>query len=621
MKRSKNRTVCAVLVALVFLFSAPRLLAQAKFVAQVSKNKVAVGEVFQVAFTLNTNGSAFKPPSFSDFDVYSGPNQSTNMQYVNGQMSQSISLSYFIAPRKEGKFTIGPASIVVNGQKLETNSIPIEVVKGSNQAGQNPGNSNQRNNTNPGITQQEEPEYSSAKSDDDLFVRTFVSKKSCYLGEQIVVTQKVYSRMNLRGFQNYKLPAYNGFWSQEEDRKKQINLETENLDGISYYVAEFNKTYLFPQRTGSITIEPVEIDCIVRKKTNKKPQNIFEQFFGGGGYEDALIKIKSKPVNIDVKPLPEAGKPADFGGAVGNFSFKAELTRDKIKANESINLKITVSGRGNVKLVDAPKIVFPESFETYEPKTSESFSANGGVSGSKTYDFLIIPRQPGEFVLNNINFSYFDTEKKAYVNIPTPDFKITVTQPDASTTGGAQVYVPKNNVEQKENDIRYIKTGDLDLKPVNDEFFSSWKHYALLALPVLLFFGFIAARASYIKNNSNIVAVKERKAAKFAKKQLVLASKLKAENKKDEFYNEIFAALNRYVSDKLNIPVADLSKENIQKNLTAKQVKPETVSRLIATINDCEFARYAPGAVSQDLDTIYNSTVELIASIEDEIKA
>ncbi|MFL5753005.1 MAG: BatD family protein [Bacteroidia bacterium] len=620
MKKNKDILKHTALVVLVFLLSLMNSFGQVKFTAQLSKNKVTIGEVFQIAFTLNTNGTNFKAPSFSDFDVYSGPNQSTNMQYVNGQMSQSITLSYFIAARKEGKFTIGPASALVNGQKMETNSVTVEVGKGNSPGNQN--NSAQRNNPNSNNPQQEEePQYSSAKSDDDLFVRTFVSKKSCYLGEQIIVTQKVYSRLNLRGFQNYKLPAYNGFWSQEEDRKKQINLETENLDGISYYVAEFNKTYLFPQRAGSITIDPVEIDCIVRKRSNKKPQNIFEQFFGGGGYEDALVKIKSKPVSIEVKQLPEAGKPEGFGGAVGNFNFKAELNREKVKANESVNLKITISGRGNIKLVDAPKVNFPESFETYDPKTSENYSANGGVSGSKTYDYLIIPRQKGEFVLNNLNFSYFDPEKKQYVSIPTPDFKITVTEPDAGTTGGAQVYIPKNTIDQKENDIRYIKTGDLHLKPVNEEFFSSWKHYTLMALPLFLFFGFVIGRNAWIKQNSNIAAVKERRAAKFAKKQLTLANKFKTENKKDEFYNELFIALNTYVSHKLSIPVSDLTKENIQKSLLAKQVKPETVSMLIGTINDCEFARYAPGAASPDLNSIYTNTVKLITNIEDEIKA
>ena len=223
--------------------------------------------------------------------------------------------------------------------------------------------------------------------------------------------------------------------------------------------------------------------------------------------------------------------------------------------------------------------------------------------------------------MNDLKFSYFDTEKKQYVSIPTPDFKITVTAPDAGTTGGATVYVPKNNIEQKENDIRYLKSGDLQLKPANDEFFSSWKHFTLVGIPVLLFLGFVAGRNAYIKNNSNIAAVKERKAARFAKKQLALASTFKAENKKDEFYNEIFVALNRYVSDKLNIPVSDLSKDNIEKNLAAKQVRPGTVAKLLTTINDCEFARYAPGAASGDLDTIYTNTVELITSIEDEIKA
>ncbi len=588
-----------------------------KLVAQVAKTKVAVGEVFQIAFSINANCSNFRAPGLSDFDVYSGPNQSTSMQIVNGSVSQSITLSYFIAPRKEGKLTIGPASVQVNGKKIESNSIVVEVYKGN--AAANPNNAN--NNRNNSNQREEDPEYASAVSNEDLFVRTYISKKSCYLGEQVVVTQKVYSRLTLRGFQNCKLPAYNGFWSQEEDRTKQITLQTENLDGINYYVANFNTTYLFPQRTGKLTIEPIEIDCVVRQRSNRQPQSVFDQFFGNGGYQDVVMKIKSKPVSVDVQALPETNKPENFSGAVGSFSYKAEMDKSSVKANEAINLKITLHGTGNVKLIDAPKINFPEGFETYDPKLNESVSVNGGVSGSKTYDYLIIPRQPGEFVIKDLNFSYFDPAKKQYITIPTPEFKISVKPGEAGASTGAQVYSQKHKVEQADNDIRYIKTGDLDLKPKDDEFFSSWKHYALVALSVFLFSGVVMARQRYIKANSNIRLVKERQAAKIARKQLVAANKLMQANKKDEFYNEIFIALNRYIGDKLNIPVADLSKESIQKNLTAKNVNNETVNKFIQALNDCEIAKYAPGTISADLNTVYNNTIELISTVEDELKA
>ena len=261
---------------LLFLLSF-QLTAQ-KFTAQTSRNQLAVGELFQISFTLNASGSNFKAPNLSDFDVYSGPNQSTSMQIINGNMSQSISLSYMLSPKREGRFTIAPASIVVNGNKIESNSIAIEVKGNANQqnAGSRNSGSNQSVGNNAGVA--------SASSGDDVFIKTTVSKKSCFVGEQVIVSHKIYSKPTLRGFQNYKMPNYNGFWSQNENNKnKQIQLSQENVDGSVYYVADFSTSYLFPQRSGQLTIEPMEVECVVRRKTSRQPQNIFEQFFGGGG--------------------------------------------------------------------------------------------------------------------------------------------------------------------------------------------------------------------------------------------------------------------------------------------------------------------------------------------------
>ncbi|HWY37802.1 MAG TPA: BatD family protein, partial [Bacteroidia bacterium] len=330
------------------------------------------------------------------------------------------------------------------------------------------------------------------------------------------------------------------------------------------------------------------------------------------------VKIKSKPVTLDVSPLPEKDKPENFSGAVGKFNFKAELNHNKVKANEGLNLKVTVSGTGNINLAATPKINFPEGFETYEPKTNENISTSGGISGSKTYDYLVIPRNPGEFIIKDLDFSYFDTEKKQYVKIPSPEFKITVAPGDA--TAGAQVYNPKNEVEAQENDIRYMKPGDLKLKAIDEEFFGSFGHYASLAGILFLFAGALLTRNYLVRTNSNIIAVKERKAARLARKQLAGAEKLKDQNKHDEFYNEVLSALNLYISHKMNIPVADLSKENITHTLAKKNVSEGTIGKLINTLNDCEYARYAPAAAEKDLGLVYNNTVELITTVEDEIK-
>lgn len=577
--------------------------------AQVSKNKVSVGEEFQLAFTISGAGGSISLPNINkDFQITGGPNQSNSMSMVNGNITQSSSISIFLYAKKEGKYTIGAATCSSGGTTIQTKPIVIEVVKGSSQ---------QSNSAAQGNSTQQQTQTPTDVGNDELFVRTYLSKSKCYLGEQLVLTQKVYSKGNLVGFQNVDFPQYNSFWSQVEENNKQIELRQENVNGVVYYVAEYNRVFLFPQRTGNITVEPIELECIVRKLTKRQPRNIFEQFFGANGYEDVVVKVKSKAVKVDVQDLPTENKPEEFTGAVGDFSYKAEINKQQVKANDAFNLKVTISGKGNIKLVEPLKLNLPESFEVYDPKVNEKINAIGGVSGSKTYDYLIIPREKGEFILDKLNFSYFDTDKKQYVTLPSPDIKITVLEGDASS---AQVITPsKKGVAETENDIRYIKTGDLDLQINNTEFFSSFYHYLLLIIPLLLFGTGLYFIRKHIKENSNITAVKERKAAKLAKKQLAIAEKHLATNNKDLFFNEILNALHKYIGDKFNLPIVDLSKEKISDMLITRNVSTETTKNVIETLNTCEYAKYAPSAVTGDLKKVYNDTIELISQIEEQI--
>ena len=587
-----------------------------KFTASASKTKVAVGETFQLTYSLNANGSNFKMPALNEFDVYSGPNQSTSMSFVNGAMSQSISLSYILSAKKEGKITIQPGSVSVNGAAVQSNSLVIEVVKGS------PTTQNQQNPNNPNQQQQNPTAPSSEDVGNNLFVKTTVNKTKVYQGEQITITHKVYTRYQLRGFQDIKFPDYTGFWSQDvPSNNQQIQLTNENVDGVVYSVAELKRTYLFPQRSGKLTIEPMKVEVVVRKQSNRQPRDIFDQFFGGG-YVDANYSVKSKPITIDVIPLPEANKPAGFAGAVGDFSFKAEVNKDKVKANDAINLTVTITGKGNIKLVDPLKVNFPEDFETYDAKTKENISATvNGVSGSKTFDYLAIPRHEGDYKISDINFSYFDPEKKQYITLPSPEFKIHVDK-GKDGEGGASVFNPRNKEDVKVlgNDIRYIKTNNIILRPKENYFFGSTLFYLGLISPFILFLAFIIIRRKRIEQNKDVVAVKSRKATKMAKKQLLLAEKHLKSNNKESFYVEIFKALYGYVGNKLNIPTANLNKETITDSLRIKGVTEATIQQLMSTLDNCEFAHYAPTTVSGDLKSIYYNTVELITKIENEIK-
>lgn len=581
------------LVSCFFVFAAK----SQSFYAQVSSKKVQVGVPFEYAVVITVNATNYVPANLKEFDIVSGPNQSNSVQYNNGSMTQQMVISYGLVARKEGKYTIGVASVMSSGQKLETSAITIEAVKGS--ASQSGGN------------QTEDAKYNSSVSGGDVFIRTGISKNKCYVGEQVTITQKIYSRLQMIGFQKFAQPTYDGFYAQAQESVSKGQAVVENLDGVNYYTYELFRSSAIANKSGKINLSPVEGDVIVRKQTNAKPKNIFEQFFGAGGYEDVPVPVKSKSLVIEVLPVPEEGKPASYFGAVGEFSYKLQTTRNELKANEAFNLKMTISGKGNLKLIDAPKLNLPESFETYDPKISE----NGN---SKTFDYLIIPRSEGEYKLENLDFSYFSLDSKKFVTIAAPEIKITVLPADPNSKG-AQVFTQQSQVKETENDIRYIKKGDFVLSKSETEFFNSFTHILLLILPLLALGTGLFLRRNYIKNNSNMILVKERKAAKLAKKQLVAAEKLMQQNKKDEFYTEILMALNSYVGNKLNIPVSDLSYEKIKNVLNQKQIDSQCTAKLVSTLETSEYAKYAPGAVSGDLQQVYTNTVELIADLEEQL--
>ncbi len=582
------------LVSCFFIFTAK----SQSFYSQVSSKRVQVGVPFEFAVVLTVSGTNYVPPSFKEFDVVSGPNQSNSVQYTNGVMSQQIVISYGLVAKKEGKVTIGAASVVAGGQKLETSPIVLEVVKGA-----------AANQTNNNTT--EDPKFSNKVSGGDVFIRTGVSKTKCFVGEQVTITQKVYSRLQMIGFQKFAQPTYEGFYSQAQESTSKGQAIVENVDGVNYYTYELFRSSAIANKTGKISLSPIEGDVVVRKQTSAKPKNIFEQFFGAAGYEDVPVTVKSKALVVEVLDVPQEGRPASYYGAVGDFSYKVTTTRNELKANDAFNLKMTISGKGNIKLIDAPKLNLPESFETYDPKITES-------GNSKTFDYLIIARSEGEYKLENLDFSYFSLEQKKYITIPAPEIKIKVLPADPNSKG-AQVYIQQSQVKETENDIRYIKKGDFVLLKSETEFFNSSKHILLLILPLLALGTGLFLRRNYIKNNSNMVLVKERKAAKMAKKQLTNAEKLMQQNKKDEFYTEILMALNSYIGNKLNIPVADLSREKITEVLNKKQVDAQSTAKLVSTLETSEYAKYAPGAVSGDLQQVYKNTVELIADLEEQL--
>jgi hypothetical protein len=594
---------------LIGLFTLTTFSYAQKFTTTVSKSKVAVGEGFQIQFSLNGNGAGMKLPNLSEFDVMQGPFQSSSTSWINGVMTQSTSITYVLAAKREGKFTIGPASVNVNGTAIQSNAVTIEVVKGNagNQAQSNP------NQNTPGVSPP------SADMSNNIFIRAVVNKSNVYLGEDLLVTFKLYTRLQFYPPNITAMPSFDGFYIQEG--KADNTEKSETIDGVSYAVFEFRRQIAIPQRTGKLTIDPVEMECVVHQRSNRKPRDIFEQMMGAV-YEDVSVKLKSKPVTIEVMPLPEANKPSSFSGAVGDYSYKVELTKDHVKANEAVNLIITLSGKGNIKLVETPKIQFPEDFETYDPTIKENISAGAiGINGSKTFNYLVIPRHEGEYKIDNLNFTFFNPAKSEYVTIPSPELQIHVDKGDENSAS-ANVYTPANKSEIREigTDIRYIKTGHPELKDKNDYFFNSVTFWTGVISPFLAFFGFMFYRRKTIEANKDVIAVKSRKATKMAKKSLHIAEQHLRSANKESFYLEISKVLYGYLADKLNISGAELSREMIASVLNERLVSSGTSSQLFSTLDTCEYARYAPGAVSGDLHSVYNNTVELITKIENEIK-
>jgi hypothetical protein len=574
-----------------------------KLTASVNKTSVGLGKPIQVQFSIDGNGSGFQGPAFTDFEIASGPNPFQQMQIINGNMSQSISYSYTIIPKKEGKLTIGPASINMAGKKMESNPIVIVVSKGT-PAGKNNGGSGQA-------------AQNSKLGGDNLFVRSFLNKSKVYLGEAVTLTYKVYTRINLVGFQNAKIPPYTGFWAQEIPNPANYVVTKENLNGVNYSVIEFKKTFLFPQRTGTLEIDPVDIDCVVRQQShNQDPWSMFINT------EDIPVKIKGQVSRLEVIPLPETGKPQNFSGAVGQFTLKAQMNKEAVKANEAVNLNVSVSGKGNISLVEPPHLKIPPDIDSYDPKFSENLSVKtSGVEGTKSGEYVLIPRQRGSYKLEPLEFSFFDPEKKAYITLHSAEFNLSVEKgSDEHATISSPNTLNRKDIASVGTDIHYIKTQGFTLFQKNSFVFGSFLYVVGLIIPFVCFLLVVLLRRKYLNDNSDARLVKQRKATRMAQKRLKEARNYMTGGNSEKFYEEVSRSLYGYLSDKLLIQQSELSKDFVSVILNQKGVSPEKSTMLLELLDMCEYARYAPTSVSGNLNEIYQTCLALITGLEDEIR-
>ncbi|MGB0887517.1 MAG: BatD family protein [Vicingaceae bacterium] len=571
------------------------------FTAQTSHNTVKTGDRFQIQFTANAKFTNFKAPKLSNFRVLSGPNQSTNMSWVNGKTTSSISYSYVLMAVKEGEFTIGSAVAAANGKAIKTQPFKIKVGKGV-QVQQN-GNQT-KNQTKSG-----------GSASDDLFIKSTVSRRKVYQGEQIIATYKLYTRVGLAGNELVKNADLNGFWSQEIDFGESVWTK-EIIGGYRYSVAKIREIVLFPQRSGELEIDPLEMKFIVQKRVQGGGQSMFDQFFGR--VENVEYSLKSKPIKITVLPHP-ANAPLEFTNAVGNLKMNVDVSTNEVKANEAINIKIKVSGKGNLPLIDIPELAFPSDFETYDPKINDNVkTSTAGVAGSKEYDYLVIPRHAGQFKLDPIVFSYFNPSTKKYETITSEPIEINVLKSDGSASDNVVYSANKEDIQVLGEDIRYIHTNNIELRSSNSAFYGSLTFYILMLLAPILFILTYIFRNKIRVANSDVVGMKKKKASKIAGKFLAAAKQSLEANNKAAFYEAISKALFGYIGNKLNIPVAELNQSNIKEKLTQLNVNEQTSTALMETIELCDMARFAPVSIAEK--EVYNKAETIINQIEQEVK-
>lgn len=580
---------------------------------------VSLGEQFRLGFTVNQQGTDLQLPDLSNFDVLMGPStsQSFSSQIINGKATQSYSFSYtfILRAKKEGKFTIRPASIKVGGKTYESNSMEIQVVKGQPQQQQ----SSSGGGGGQAASQQGNSDTPTGTiSKENLFVRVAVDKTNVSKGEQIMATVKIYVSPNvaLNGFDDVKLPSYEGFWTKEIEIPTQVNFSREVYNGRIYQVGTLKKTILFPQQTGNIRIDPFEISCLIRQRVRQQ-QSFFDDFFDN--YRMVKAKVVSDPLVISVKDLPN--QPAGFNGAVGNFSVTSSIDKTELKSNEAVTLKLTVSGSGNLSLINPPKLELPQDFEAYDPKTTDkSIASDNGLSGSITFEYLFIPRYAGNFTIPSIPFVFFNPSTRQFETRSTEAYNIRVAKGSDDQGGSMVSSFSKEDVKMIGKDIRFIRQNNAKLKPKGSSFYGTFEFYLIYILSLAGFAAFYVINRKKIKESANIALMKNKRANRVALKRLKEASEHLKNNKAEQFYESVIKALWGYLSDKLSIPVAELNRDKASASLLARGVEQETVNELMKIIDDCEFARYAPAAFSGTMKEVYDGAARLMGIFEKQIR-
>lgn len=605
-------------IFLILMISASlQMFAKEEVTLRASAPEVVVnGDQFRLTYTVNSQDvKDFLAPQAKGFDVLMGPSRSqqSSTQIINGKVSssRSITYTYILMAVSEGTFNIPSASIEVDGEKIFSNPLTIKVLPKDKEDA----NSNQDNS---GISSRNQ-KSSGRITDNDLFVLATASKTKVHEQEAILVTYKAYTTVDLRQLLG-KMPDQQGFYVQEVELPTQKTFKLEHYKGRNYNTVVYRQYVLFPQKAGRLEIPAVTFDAVVAQRVAVS-DDPFEAFFNGGGYVEVNKKIVAPKVVINVEPLPS--KPEGYSGGVGTFTMKSDISTTELKANEAVTIKLTISGTGNMKLVSAPEVKFPHDFEIYDPKIDDNYQLTAdGLSGTKTIEYLAIPRHAGNFTIPPIEFKYFDIKSESYKTLKTDAYTLKVNKGDGSSANQQVIadFTNKESVKVLGTDILFIKTGDSALMQKGKYFFGTTAYYLWYIIPFVLFIVFVVIYRKQAVENANVARVKTKKANKVATKRMKLAGKLLSENKVNEFYDEVLKALWGYISDKLNIPVSKLSRDNIEAELAGHGVSEELIKEFIGVLSECEFARYAPGNQNEAMDKVYSASVDVISKMENSIK-
>ena len=567
--------------------------AQVSFQTKVSKNRLGINERLRVTFEMNQNGDNFNPPSFEGFTVVGGPNQSVSNSWVNGVRSFSKSYTYFLTPTRKGKITIAQATIEIEGEVYKTTPVQVEITQAVN----NPNSPQARAN---------------AIADENLHLVAEISKRDPYLNEAITVIYKLYfsSEISVSNVNEVEMPVYSDFWSHLIPIPK-LEIKQGQYKGQPYNYVTWRKTVLYPQKTGKLVIAPLTLNVSVDVPTNRR------DFFGNRVYQKTPKIITAGKRTLDVKPLPQAGRPADFDGAVGDFDLNVKFNKTALKSSESFQATVKVSGRGNLKLFSLPQLNAPSSLEVYEPEHKENVKTNLlGMQGSIEDTYTIVPQYQGNYPIPSVNFSYFDPVKELYVSLKSEEQLIDVFEGPTATSNKPGRSLPKKNAVNVDPYFDFIKLETVLLPMEQEDFYGSMLFWALLISPLGLFilFAFLMRRSE--NNTVDPITQKQRRAARLSKKYLSSAKKVLGD--KENFYNALERALHNYLKAKLSIETAEFSKDSFSKLLEQKNSQPTTIADFISILEKCEAARYSPAtAVSMQED--FDFTVQTITLLDREI--